>query len=340
MEKPLPATGRPNTGKIAIMLAMVGGLLALGILGSMNRDLIGGVGARLHDILVLPLFVLGKVPVTITFIVKVVLFLILLGLVANAILHLLQRRVLTHTPLQLPQQFAIARVASYCIFALGLVVGLQTFGLNLSSLVVVGGALGLGVGLGLQTVVANFVAGLILLFEQPIRIGDRIEVGDTAGDVIDIRGRSTWVRTNDNIIIIVPNSDFITNKLTNWTVNDREVRIHVPIGVAYHSDPEQVRDILLSIAAAHADVLNEPPPNVVFEDFGDSTLNFVLRVWTTTQVRFPAVLRSELNFAIFAQFTAASIEISFPQRDLHVRSIDTAAIDAIRSINQPASPIG
>ena len=306
----------------------------------MNRDLIGGVGKHIRDVLDLPIFALGKVPVTLIFLVKAALFLVVLAVLANGCLRLLQRRVLTHTPLRREQQFAVARLASYAVFALGLVIGLESFGLNLSSLVVVGGALGLGVGLGLQPVVANFVAGLILLFEQPIRIGDRIDVGDTTGDVIDIRGRSTWVQTNDNIIIIVPNSDFITKTLTNWTVNDREVRVPVPVGVGYRSDPQQVRELLLQIAAEHADVLADPAPDVIFEDFGDSTLNFVLRVWTTSQVRFPKILRSELNFDIFAKFTAAGIEISFPQRDLHVRSIDPAAIDAIRSINRPASPMG
>ena len=257
----LPTSATPKRGSIVLTVAVVGCLLAVGLFGSLNRNLIGGVGARLHDILVLPLFVLGRVPVTLTFVVKVILFLIGLGVVANAALHLLQRRVLTHTPLQLPQQFALARVVSYCIFAFGLVVGLESFGLNLNSLVVVGGALGLGVGLGLQTVVANFVAGLILLFEQPIRIGDRIEVGETAGDVIDIRGRSTWVRTNDNIVIIIPNSDFITNRLTNWTVNDRQVRISLPVGVGYGSNPTQVRDILLRVAHDNADVLPDPAPH-------------------------------------------------------------------------------
>jgi small-conductance mechanosensitive channel len=295
----------------------------------MNRALVGGLGARAHDILVLPLFMLGHVPVTLTFLVKVVLFLIVLGVAANGVLYLLQRRVLTHTPLQLPQQFALARVASYCVFALGLIIGMQSFGLNLNSLVVVGGALGLGVGLGLQTVVANFVAGLILLFEQPIRVGDRIEVGDTSGDVVDIRGRSTWVRTNDNIVIIVPNSDFITNKLTNWTVNDRQVRIAIPVGVGYTSDPIQVRDTLLRVAAANPDVLKDPAPSVIFKDFGDSSLDFVLRVTTTSKVQVPAILRSDLNYAIFAAFAEAKIELPFPQRDLHLRSIDQQAVEEL-----------
>lgn len=312
---------------IIILLAFC--LFIVGVFGSINSGLLGGLGARIHAVLVLPLFQLGRVPVTLTFLVKVVLFLILLGIVASSALHFLQKRVLTHTPLGASQQYAISRVASYCIFALGLVIGLESFGLNLNSLVVVGGALGLGVGLGLQTVVANFVAGLILLFEQPIRVGDRIEVGDTTGDVVDIRGRSTWVRTNDNIVIIIPNSDFITNKLTNWTVNDRQVRIALPVGVSYGSDPEKVRQILLRVANANADVLQDPPPSVIFKDFGDNSLDFVLRVTTTGKVQYPAILRSDLYFAVFAAFSEANIELPFPQRDLHLRSIDPEAIAQI-----------
>jgi small-conductance mechanosensitive channel len=276
-------------------------LLGIALFGSMNRSLIGGVAMHLHDVLSMPIFVLGKVPITLIFLVKVILFLMVLVAIANGSLHLLQRRLL---------------------------------GLNLSSLVVVGGALGLGVGLGLQTVVANFVAGLILLFEQPIRIGDRIAVGDTAGDVIDIRGRSTWVRTNDNIVIIIPNSDLITKQITNWTLNDREVRIAVPLGVGYASDPAQVREILLSVARENSDVLDDPVPTVIFQDFGASTLDFVLRVWTITQVQNPMVLRSELYFEIFKRFAEAGIELPFAQHDLHVRSIAPAAVEALRTIDR------
>lgn len=304
--------------------------------------LVGTVGDRVHRYLHLPIFTLGQVPITAIFLMKVAIFLIALGFAANGILRVLQKRVLIHTPLEAPQQYAIAKVASYLIFVFGLAVGLESLGLNLNSLVVVGGALGLGVGLGLQPVVANFVAGLILLFEQPIRIGDRIQVGDTFGDVIDIRGRSTWVLTNDNIVIIVPNSDFITKSLTNWTVNDRKVRVAVPIGVGYNSDPEQVREVLLSTAHGHAGVLDQPAPDVIFQNLGDNSLNFVLRVWTGTMAHMPAVLKSELYFAIFKNFSEKGIEMPFPQRDLHLRSIDPKLLTFLRgaekSVGSTQSP--
>jgi small-conductance mechanosensitive channel len=208
---------------------------------------------------------------------------------------------------------------------------LQSLGVNLNSLVVVGGALGIGVGLGLQAVVSNFVAGLILLIEQPIKLGDRIEVGDTYGDVVRLSGRSTWIRTNDNVIIVVPNSEFINQRVTNWTANDRQVRISLSVGVSYDSNPKAVRALLLAVADQHADVLHEPAPEVIFSAFGDSSLNFDLRVWTEKQVQTPTRLKSDLYFEIFEACQKAQIEIPFPQRDLHIRSVSEPLMAVLAS---------
>ena len=133
------------------------------------------------------------------------------------------------------------------------------------------------------------------------------------------------MRTNDNILIVVPNSYFITNKLINLTLNDPEVRMSIPVGVGYKSDPPAVREILLRIASENPNVLKDPPPMVVFDSFGDNSLNFILRVWTVTMVKLPSVLKSDLYFAIFDAFTKEGIEMPFPQRDLHLRSIDADA---------------
>jgi small-conductance mechanosensitive channel len=185
--------------------------------------------------------------------------------------------------------------------------------------------------LGLQAIVSNFVAGLILLLEQPIKLGDRIEVGDTYGDVVRLRGRSTWIRTNENVVIIVPNSEFINGRVTNWTANDRQVRISLALGVSYNSDPVRVREVLLMVAGNHTDILADPAPEVVFTEFGDSSLNFELRVWTIQQVQTPTRLKSDLYFAIFEAFRKEGIEIPFPQRDLHVRSISEPFSSALIS---------
>jgi small-conductance mechanosensitive channel len=176
------------------------------------------------------------------------------------------------------------------------------------------------VGFGLQNITNNFVSGLILLFERPIKVGDRIDVGNVTGDVVKISPRATTIVTNDNIAIIVPNSEFISSQVINWSYANRDVRLNFPVGVAYHSDPELVRKALLEVAADHPGVLKERNADLLLQEFGDSSLNFILRVWTRGYTTTPGVLRSELNYAICRKFKERGIEIPFPQRDLHVRS--------------------
>ena len=264
----------------------------------------------------------GSVSISAIFLLKAAAFLAILVLLLRLLQNLVLQRALRRLPVSQAQRFALGRFFTYFFFLLGLFVGIQSLGVDLSSLVVVGGAIGVGVGLGLQNLVSNFVAGLILLVEQPIRIGDRVEVKDTLGDVIRIAARSTWIRTNDNIVIVVPNSDFISNATINWTGNDPQVRLHVPLGVGYGSDPEQVRELLLRAAEANTDVLKEPAPDVIFVAYGDNSLNFELRVWTTNRTHTPPILKSDLYFAIFRLFKEHGIELPFPQRDLHIRSSD------------------
>ena len=231
-------------------------------------------------------------------------------------------RVFRHLHISDAQKFALGRFTTYLLFLGGLFIGMQSLGVNLSSLVVFGGAVGVGVGLGLQNVVSNFVAGLILLIEQPIRMGDRVETGELLGDVVKIAARSTWIRTNDNFIIIVPNNEFINKSIINWTANDPNVRIAVPVGVGYSSNAERVRELLLAAAAAHPDILKDPKPDVIFTDYGDNSINFALRVWTSSKAHVPAALKSDLYFALFKTFGEQGIELPFPQRDLHIRSSD------------------
>ncbi len=266
-----------------------------------------------------PYFHLGRLAVTPVFLIKTFLFLVLL-FAATRLFQRLIRRAVSLTSLEQGQSFALERGAGYGFFLLGAVIGMQSVGLDLSSLTVVGGAVGIGVGFGLQNIAKNFASGLVLLVERPIKVGDRVEVGELVGDVTHIGGRGTWVRTNNNVVIIVPNSEFVEQRVTNWTANDRRVRIAVPLGVSYGSDPQTVARILRETAAAHPDVLDEPKPDVIFVGFGDSSLDFELRVWTVIQVRTPLIIRSQLYFAVFAAFREHGIEIPFPQRDLHVRS--------------------
>ncbi|MDA1312474.1 MAG: mechanosensitive ion channel [Acidobacteria bacterium] len=275
-----------------------------------------------------PLLTLGQFEVTPSFMVKSILYIMLMAFGAGLVSRFLLKRVLVHFPFDEGKKFAISRVAGYIFFAGAIVVGLQGLGANLNSLAVLGGAIGIGVGLGLQTIAENFVSGVILLMERPIKVGDRVEVDGLNGDVINIAGRSTWVRTNDNVLIIIPNSEFINRRVINWTANDRRVRFPLKVGVSYGSDPEKVRRLLLEVASRNSDVLTHPAADVLFKGFGDSSLDFELRVWTESRVQTPHILKSDLYFEIFKVFGEHGVEIPFPQRDLHVRSV-AAGLGAI-----------
>lgn len=215
---------------------------------------------------------------------------------------------------------AIGSIFRYSLIAIGFMIILQTAGIDLSALTVLAGALGIGVGFGLQNITNNFISGIIILFERPIKVGDRIEVGNITGSVVKISPRATTVVNNDNIAVLVPNSEFISSQVINWSYTNRDVRLNFPVGVAYKSDPEAVRKALLAVAAEHPGVLKERSADVLLQEFADSSLNFILRVWTRDYATTPGVLRSELNYAICKKFKEQGIEIPFPQRDLHIRS--------------------
>jgi len=306
---------------LALVIAVMTGIgfLAPHLIPTYGMDLFRETWKALNQ----AYFHLGSVPITPIFLFKAFVYFLLLGYGVRKIRRIVMERILSRTSLDIGQQYAFAQIAGYGIFIFGLMIGLQWTGANLSSLVILGGAVGIGVGFGMQNIANNFISGLILLFERPIRVGDRVEVGDTNGDIVRIAARSTWVRTNDNVVIIIPNSEFINSHVTNWTANDRQVRFPVPLGVSYGSDPEVVRSVLERVAHSHPDVLSDPPPEVIFTGFGDSSLDFELRVWTITRVQWPKILRSEIYFMIFKAFKENGIEIPFPQRDLHLRSVDS-----------------
>lgn len=214
---------------------------------------------------------------------------------------------------------SIGTIIQYVVVLIGGLIVVQST-INLGSLNVLAGALGVGIGFGLQNIANNFISGLIILFERPIKIGDRIEVGAVTGDVVKVSSRATTISTNDNISIIVPNSEFISKQVINWSHNDRNIRFHVPVGVSYNEDPAQIKELLLSVAEEHPDILKRPAPDVLFVEYGDSSLNFDLMVWTSKYINRPIILKSQLYYRIFEKFKEHNIEIPFPQRDLHLRS--------------------
>ena len=230
------------------------------------------------------------------------------------------RRFLSRTKLQPSLQFGLSRIIGYTLIAVGFYVAFQLVGVDLSSLAIIAASLGVGIGFGLQNIINNLVSGIIILAERPISIGDRIEVAGVAGRVKKIQLRSTTVVTNDNITMIVPNADFISNTVNNWSHGDPKVRIRVPVGVAYGSDLKLLQRLLLEAAAEHPKALRDPSPVVLFTEFGDSSLNFELGVWTQEMTATPIHFTSEMNFIIDQKLRENDIEIPFPQRDLHVRS--------------------
>ncbi len=238
------------------------------------------------------------------------------------------RRFLSRTKLQPSLQFGLSRIIGYTLIAVGFYVAFQLVGVDLSSLAIIAASLGVGIGFGLQNIINNLVSGIIILAERPISIGDRIEVAGVAGRVTKIQLRSTTMVTNDNITMIVPNADFISNTVTNWSHGDPKVRIRVPVGVAYGSDLKLLQRLLLEAAAEHPKALRDPSPVVLFTEFGDSSLNFELGVWTQEMTATPIHFTSEMNFIIDQKLRENDIEIPFPQRDLHVRSGLPAAAEA------------
>lgn len=267
-----------------------------------------------------PLIRLGDSDVTLALLIKFACFVILVFILERLVRRFLVNHFLRRTHFHPSMQYAISKMGGYMFISLGLYVALKLVGIDLSSLAVLAGAVGVGLGFGLQNIISNFVSGLIVLAERPIAIGDRVELGEVAGVVTKISLRSTNVVTNDNITIIVPNSDLITNKVTNWSYGDPKVRIRLPVGVAYGTDPERLRRLLLEVALENPKVLKEPPPDLFFVGFGDSSLNFELAVWTEEMTAKPRLFRSELNYAVERKLREHQIEVPFPQRDLHLRS--------------------
>ncbi len=280
-----------------------------------------------RKLLEIPLVTIGDKPVTLWLIGYVLVLVVVLFWASKRVQMLLSEKLLMRTGLSASGRHAVGAISRYLILLLGLLVIIQTAGIDLTTLNVLAGAVGIGVGFGLQNVISNFFAGLIIMFERPIKVGDRIEVDNVEGDVLEIGTRSTVVLTNDNIAIIVPNSKFITENVVNWKYNNGKVRFRIPVGVAYGTDVKLVEKVLLEVAAAEKDVMKHPSPVVRLMKFGDSALEFELRVWSETQVHRKGVLTSAINFAICEKFEEHGIVIPFPQRDLHIRS---GAIEAKR----------
>jgi small-conductance mechanosensitive channel len=278
------------------------------------------------DILNYTLFSINETPVSLYSVLIFLLILIGFVIISKLFNNRILLRALSKFRIEEGLQFTFTRISQYIIVFIGVTVALQFIGIDLTGLAVVLGFLSVGIGFGLQNITSNFIAGVILLFERPIKVGDRVTVGDTEGDVKYINIRSTTIQSLNNIAYIVPNSEFISTTVINWSHGDKKIRIDLDIGVSYNSDLDLVMEVLRNIAKKHEEVLQFPEPEVHFREFGDSSWNMKLRAWIDHPKRHYYV-RSDLNCEIVREFRANNIEIPFPQRDLHLRTSTAVKIE-------------
>ncbi len=271
------------------------------------------------DFLKTPLLQIQQNNMTLISLLGAVLFILGAFLVSRLLQGIFKRKLFPRLALVEGQQYTILRLTHYLIIFIGLVIGLELMGLDLSSFAVVAGLFSVGIGFGLQNVVSNLIAGIILLFEQPIKVGDRITIGELHGDVYEINIRSTTVLTQDNIAIIVPNSDFINGRVTNWSYEDPTVRLHIPLRVSYGSDIDLVARLLLQAAQSHVQVLKSPEPQVIFKAFGESALQFELEIWVA-QAKEGGHILSDLHHEIHRLFKNSGIDLPYPKQEIHLKS--------------------
>lgn len=286
-----------------------------------------------------PLFYVDETGVSPVSIVQFILTVWAAVVISRLTRRFLSERVYDRTGWDTGLTNALNTLTHYMVLLIGSVVGLRFVGIGLSSLAILAGVLGIGIGFGLRNITENFISGLIILAERPIKIGDFIEVkdGEVEGRVERIQARSTTVTTRDNITMIIPNSEFVSRPVVNWSHGDPKVRVPISVGVAYGSDTDLVRKVLLEVAARHGKVLKKPAPEVQFRGFGGSSLDFLLLVWIEEQyTRFR--IASDLHFAIDKAFRKRAIEIAFPQMDVHFKSLHPSIVAEIAAPQPPPAP--
>jgi small-conductance mechanosensitive channel len=295
--------------KYATVLAIL--IVVLNMLGILNP---------LQRLMSFPIFRLGDTTITFWLIVLAILILLVVVYVSRLVQAYFDYKVYPSFGVDPGLGYAINTVFKYISFGIGILIALNILGINLRFLLVFAGAIGVGVGFGLQNMAANVISGFTIIFGGKIRKGDWIEVQSMMGEVMDIYLRATKVRTRDNIEYLVPNSNIISNTMVNYSLSSPLIRIDLPVGVSYSADPRQVEKILLAAAENEPLVNNTPRPAVRFIEYADSSINFELLIWIDVRKTPRRKVKSNLYFAIFEEFAKAGIEIPFPQRDVHIRS--------------------
>jgi small-conductance mechanosensitive channel len=308
-------------------MVLLWGSLTLKLLGLLTTSL-----AAITAVLAARLTI-GQVSLSLADILTVLLTLWVSFFIARMVRVVMEEDALPRLSLPRGVPAAISVGVNYVILLIGFIFALSAAGVDPTKVTLIAGALGVGIGFGLQNVVNNFVSGIILLFERPIQIGDIVSIADMNGQVRRIGFRSSTIATFDGAEVVVPNGFLVSERVVNWTLSNDQRRIEVKVGVAYGNDPTAVIGVLEAAVKEVADLLDQPPPRAVFTGFGDSSLDFTLWVWTDHQDMFAAV-RSRVAIAVHDALRAAGIEIPFPQRDLHVKSPEPALREPLSSPEQ------
>ncbi|HEY9616555.1 MAG TPA: cyclic nucleotide-binding domain-containing protein [Microcoleaceae cyanobacterium] len=301
-------------------------------------DQLKGISAGVFQVFATPMFEVGGTRYSLNLILTLLLISVVVFWVARGFSNWIKRKVLVRMGFDRGSREVTASFIRYLLTAFGFLVVLQTAGVNLTSLTLFAGVLGIGIGFGLQNLTSNFISGLTLLVEQPIRVGDFVEIDNLLGTVESISIRSTTVRTQDGVFVIVPNIRFVENNVINWSYRDPRCRLHVRVSVAYDSDTFLVSEALLEAARKDLRVLSDPPPRVWFQKFGDSALEFVLLVWIN-QPQESDPIKSALNFLVEQEFRYRGIQVPFPQRDLYIRNLSDLA-PMLQTLSKPEAENG
>lgn len=283
-------------------------------------DTIDTLQTRISRYLDYPIWELGNSTLTPGVILYFILGIFLVFFLATRLRKLLVNHILLRYTPEVGIRQAIGSIVRYVFIFLGLLIVFQTAGIDLSALTVLAGALGIGIGFGLQHITNNFVSGIIILLERPIKVGDRIAIDGTHGKVTDISARATTILTNDNVSIIVPNAEFMQSRVINWSHNDLNIRFRIPVSVAYGSDIDLVIKLLKEVGDEDPNVLKNPAPAVRLQKFGDNGIHFELLVWTNKLTHRRGKFMSEINLGIIRKFNKHGVQIPFPQRDVYIKT--------------------
>ncbi len=318
---------------VDLALFIGAGLILLTAWGVAWKDLKNWLLALLNGIQI------GNFTFSITDLASAIVIFIIVLVATRALQRLLEHRVFPQTRLDAGVRNSLKAATGYSGLVIALMLAISTIGLDLSNLAIIAGALSVGIGFGLQNVVNNFVSGLILLIERPIKVGDWIVIGTHEGYVRQINVRATEIQTFQRASVIIPNAELLSSALVNWTHKDTQARVEVQVGVAYGSDTAKVQDLLLDCAKSHPKVSRWPQPYVLFQDFGDSSLDFEVRFFIA-QADQTRLIASDVRFAVDAAFRQHEVEIPFPQRDVHVRNFSTAEHHTNKDLDQESGKEG